>query len=219
MSKLFSAFTLAALFIFSLSSCSRDDRYNPYPPAPQKYTYDDEFDNNSNGWAFADAANQAYGVVSNGTFKFDYNDNASEAYYASKNIGFNYYNDFTLYTRIGSNNNMGLLFGYKENSQTYGYSFTIDYDGNYALYDEGGNGYGPNVQTIVAPNNSTGAGRANGDWNDLRLEQRGSRWLGFVNNIQVFDVPAQAMKGTNVGFVNVALTQGEADYLQVDWLQ
>lgn len=219
MSKLFSTFSLAALFMFTLSSCLRDDRYVPAPPQPQKYTYDDEFDNNNNNWNFVDQANMAYGVVSNGTFKFDYNDNLSEAYYVSKNIGFNYYSDFTLYTRIGSNNNMGLLFGYRENSQTYGYSFTIDYNGKYALYDEGGNGYGPNVQTLVAPSNSTGAGRGNGDWNDLRLEQRGTRWIGYVNNIQVFNIDAQKLVGTNVGFVNVSNTQGEADYLQVDWWQ
>lgn len=218
MSKIISAFTLATLFIFTLSSCVRDDRYDPYPPNPRQYTYADEFDNNSNGWAFADPANLAYGVVSNGTFKFDYNDDGSEAYYASKNIGFNYYNDFKLYTRIGSNNNMGLLFGYRDASETYGYSFTIDFNGNYALYDEGGNGYGPDVTTIVPPNNNTGAGRGNGDWNELRLEQRGGRWLGYVNNIEVFNVQARTIKGSNVGFVNIAFTQGEADYLQVDWL-
>lgn len=219
MSKIFSVFTLATLFVLTLSSCSRDDRYDPYPPPPQQYTYNDEFDNNNNGWNFSDQANMAYGVVSAGTFKFDYNDDLSEAYYVSKNIGFNYYNDFTIYTRIGSNNNMGLLFGYVENSETYGYSFTVDYNGNYALYDEGGNGYGPDVQTIVAPSNSTGAGVGNGNWNELRLEQRSGRWLGYVNNILVFNIAAQNMKGSNVGFVNVALTQGEADYLQVDWIQ
>ena len=218
MSKILSAFTLATLFIFTLASCRRD-RYDPYPPYQQKYTYADEFDNNSNGWAFADQANLAYGIVSEGTFKFDYNDDGSEAYYASKNIGFNYNNDFTLYTRIGSNNNMGLLFGYRDNSQTYGYSFTINAFGEYALYDEGGNGYGPDVQTIIAANNNTGAGRPNGDWNDLRLEQRGNRWLGYVNDILVFNIEAQTIRGSNVGFVNVAFTQGEADYLQVDWLQ
>ncbi len=161
MSKLFSVFTLATLFIFTLSSCSRDDRYDPHP-YPQQYTYSDEFDNNSNGWNFSDPVNLAYGVVSNGTFNFDYNDDGSEAYYASKNINFNPYNDFTLYTRIGSNNNMGLLFGYRDNSETYGYSFTVDFNGNYALYDEGGNGYGPDVQTLIAPNNNTGAGRETG---------------------------------------------------------
>ncbi len=88
--------------------------------------------------------------MSNGTFKFDYNDDLSEAYYVSKNIGFNPYNDFTIYTRIRSDNNIGLLFGYNGNSGSYGYSFTIDYDGYYALYDEGSNGYGPDIQTIAS---------------------------------------------------------------------
>lgn len=214
MRKLSTALMITSLALFS-ASCVRDDGPRPYP---QAYTYNDEFNNNSNGWSFADAPNNAYGVVSNGTFKFDYNDDFSEAYYVSKEIGFNPYNDFTIYTRIGSNNNMGLLFGYNSSVGSFGYSFTIDYDGYYALYDEGGNGYGTDIQTIVAPATNGNVNR-NGGWNELRLEQRGNRWLGYVNNTQVFNVPAQNLKGTNVGFVDVKLTQGEADYLQVDWLE
>lgn len=210
-----SALLIACIALFT-ASCVRDDGPGPYPPQP--YTYNEEFNNNNNGWSFADAANNAYGVVSNGTFKFDYNDDLSEAYYVSKDIGFNPYNDFTIYTRIGSDNNMGLLFGYNRSNGSFGYSFTIDYDGYYALYDEGGNGYGPDIQEIVAPATNPNVNR-NGDWNELRLEQRGNRWIGYVNNTQVFNVPAQGLRGTNVGFVDVKFTHGEADYLQVDWLE
>lgn len=212
MKRLFSVLGIAGLILFA-SSCVRDDG-----PQPQPYTYNEEFNSNNNNWSFADPANYAYGVVSNGTFKFDYNDNLTPAYYVSKNIGFNRYNDFTIYTRIGSNNNMGLLFGDNSSVGSYGYSFTIDYDGYYALYDEGGNGYGPDVQTIIEPSSNAYA-YGNGDFNELKLEQRGNRWIGYVNGYQVFNVPAQNLKGTNAGFVDVANTQGEADYLQVDWIQ
>lgn len=215
MKRLLSFCSILCLTLFA-SSCVRDN--GPQPYYPQAYTYVEEFDNNNNGWSFADPANFAYGVVSNGTFKFDYNDDLTEAYYVSKNIGFNRYSDFTIYTRIGSNNNMGLLFGDNSAAGSYGYSFTIDYDGYYALYDEGGNGYGPDVQAIVSPTTNAFA-YGNGAFNDLRLEQRGSRWIGYVNDHQVFNVPAQTLQGVNVGFVNVKNTQGEADYLQVDWIE
>ena len=113
---------------------------------------------------------------------------------------------------------MGLLFGYNGATNSFGYSFMIDYDGYYALYDEGGNGFGPDIQELVAPA-TNGNVFINGDYNELRLEQRGNRWIGFVNDVQVFNIEAQPLRGTSVGFVNVAFTQGEADYLQVDWLQ
>lgn len=215
MNKFIPIFGISVLSLFA-SSCVRDR--GPQPNIPQQYTYADEFENNNNGWGFADQTNMAYGVVSNGTYKFDYNDDFQEAYYVSKNIGFNPYNDFTIQTRIGSNNNMGLLFGDNSSINSFGYSFTVDYDGYYALYDEGGNGYGTEVQALVSPETNNYVNR-NGDWNELKLEQRGNRWIGYVNNVQVFNIQAQNLKGTNAGFVDVKQTQGEADYLQVDWIQ
>jgi hypothetical protein len=216
MRKLLSVLSISGLILF-VSSCRRDDGPGPYYP-PQQYTYTEEFNNNNNGWAFADPANLAYGVVSNGTYKFDYNDDLDVAYYVSKQIGFNPGYDFTIQTRIGSNNNMGLLFGDNSATGAYGYSFMVDVYGYYALYDEGGNGYGPNIQTLVAPATGNFV-NINGEWNDLRIEQRGQRWVGFVNNVQVFNIQAQNLNGTNVGFVDLPFTQGEADYLQVDWFQ
>lgn len=215
MRPIISILSIAGLSIFA-SSCVRDN--GPQPYVPQQYTYTEEFNNNSRGWAFEDPANLAYGEVSNGTYKFVYNDNLDQAYYVSKDIGFNRYNDFTIQTRIGSNNNMGLLFGDNSAAHAYGYSFTVDYDGYYALYDEGGNGYGGNITPIISPE-TNGYVKINGDWNELRLEQRGGRWIGYINNVQVFNIQAQNLKGTNVGFVDIPLTEGEADYLQVDWLQ
>ncbi len=200
-----------------LSSCIRDSGPQPHPPIRQ-YTFVDEFDDDQNRWGFADAANFAYGVVQNGVFIFDYNDDLSEAYYVSKDIGFNRYDDFTIYTRIASNNNMGLLFGYNSARNSYGYSFMVDRDGYFALYDEGGNGYGMEVTTLVPLQTNSQVYR-NGSYNELRLEQRGNRWIGYINNYQVFNIAAQPLMGTNVGFVDVAFTQGEADYLQVDWLE
>lgn len=206
----------ALLFV---SSCYPDKQRNPQPQYPvQEYVFDEEFNNDQNGWSFADPANLAYGVVSNGTFKFDYNDYLFEAYYVPKYFGFNADNDFSIEARIGSNNNMGVLFGYDDQKGAYGYSFTIDYDGYYALYDEGGNGYGADLTTLVEPETRNFV-RPNGDWNDVKIIQRGHQWIGYVNNIQVFTVQAQNIVGTGIGFVDVAQTQGEADYLEVHWYE
>jgi hypothetical protein len=113
---------------------------------------------------------------------------------------------------------MGLLFGYNDASGSYGYSFTVNYNGQYALYDEGGNGYGEDIFAIV-PLFTQGFVARNGNWNELRLEQRGRRWIGFINGNQVFDVAAQNLRSGSVGFVVEGNTQGEADYLQADWFE
>lgn len=199
-----------------MASCVRERVPEPY--YPQQYTFVDEFTDNRNGWQFDDPANYAYGDIYGGTFKFVYNDDLTEAYYISKNIGFNRNNDFTIQTRIGSNNNMGLLFGYNSQVNSYGYSFMIDYDGYYALYDEGGNGYGSDIEALT-PLVTGNFVNYNGDWNEIKFEQVGNRWIGSINGYQVFNIEAQRLKGSSVGFVNTAFTEGEADYLQVDWIE
>lgn len=113
---------------------------------------------------------------------------------------------------------MGILFGYDNQKGAYGYSFTIDYDGYYALYDEGGNGYGADLTTLVGPETGNFV-NPNGDWNQVKIVQSGNHWIGYVNNVQVFDIQAQNIVGTGVGFVDVAQTQGEADYLEVHWYE
>lgn len=209
-------FTSGILMSLIFSSCVRDN-IRPLPPPVREYAFIEDFNNDNRGWSFADPVHFAYGVVSNGTFKFDYNDDYPESYYVSRGFGFNPYNDFTISTKIGSNNNMGLLFGYDERNYSYGYTFTIDYDGYFALYDEGGNGYGPDIETLVEPQTNNRV-NINGNWNVLTIEQRGNRWIGYVNNYQVFNIAAQNFKGSGIGFMNVANTQGEADFIEAHWL-
>lgn len=208
--------SFAALFLFAFSSCRKDNYYYPQPqPNYQMVTYSDDYNNDDGNWGFSDNADDASGYVSNGTYKMFYDGVASEAYYISKDIDFNTNKDFTIQTRIGSDNNMGLLFGY-QGVGVYGYSFTVDYNGNFALYDEGGNGFGSDVQEVVQLSSGNFVNN-NGDWNDLRIEQRGNKWYGYINDVQVFNIDAQPLYGTNVGYVLVSNTAGEADYIQVDY--
>jgi hypothetical protein len=215
-----STWSLIAFVVLSVlvSSC-RKDHY--YPPAPEvrQYTFTDEFDDNYNNWNFSDPTYAAYAVIdeSKGTMTLGYLDDISEAYYFSQNIGFNHNDDFVLQTRIGSDNNMGMLFGHNT-SGAYGYSFTVDVDGYFAFYDEGGNGYGSDVVALV-PRQRASFVNAGGDWNDLKLEQRGSRWIGYINDRQVFNIEAQRVRSGSIGYVLMANTIGETDYLQVDWLE
>lgn len=208
---------LAAVLGFStlVVGCRRDN-IGPNQPHQQQYEFVDEFDDNRNDWNFADNVYDAYGVVSNGTFKFNFLDVNSPAYYIAKNIQFNPDKNFVLQTRIGSDNNMGLLFGYDANSGAYGYSFTVDYDGYYALWDEGGNGGSADITPIISSRTSNVV-YANGDWNELKLEQAGNNWIGYINGQQVFNVPAQYIVKGSVGFMVVGGTRGEADYLQANF--
>lgn len=211
--------TGAALLTLGLGSCTKNNYHGDnFGQRLVAHQYVDEFNNNSGRWNFADGNNLAYGVISDGTFKFDYNDNGAQAYYVSKDIVFNYTEDFSVETRIGSDNNFGLLIGYDIDNGSYGYSFTVDYDGNYALYDEGGNGYGSEITEIVAPAYSNAVNR-NGDWNVVRIDQVGNRWKGYVNNREVFNIPAENLSAGSVGFVCIPFTKGEADYIQADWYE
>ncbi len=112
---------------------------------------------------------------------------------------------------------MGLLFGYDDATGAYGYSFTISEDGQFALWDEGGNGNGnTDIVEIVRPTQSN-AVNPNGDWNDVLIEQVGNNWIGYVNDVKVFTVRASYIVKGSVGFVVVGDTRGEADYIQADF--
>jgi hypothetical protein len=211
---------LGSVFTLLASSCSFDyyGIDEPYNDGLIAYQYVDEFNNNSGNWAFTDIRNAAKGRISNGTFKFEYNDNRAQAYYVSKDIRFNPYYDFTVESRIGSDNNFGMLIGYDAATGRYGYSFTVSYDGKYAFYDEGGNGYGGEISEIVAPRYSSVVNDY-GDWNTVRVEQRNYKWIGYVNNTKVFTIPAQKLNVGSVGFVCIPYTKGEADYIEANWLE
>lgn len=215
MKRLFLYATLG--FSVLLGSC-RPAYVDPYPPGggQDTYTFIEDFDNNKQGWNFSDPAQDAYGVIANGTFSFNYLDPNGVAYYRSKDIRFNPDKDFVLQSRIGSDNNMGMLFGYDEASGAYGYSFTVSYDGYFALWDEGGNGGSADITPIVSPTLSS-AVRPNGDWNELSIEQVGNNWIGYINNTKVFTVRAPYIVKGSVGFVVMAQTRGEADYIQADF--
>lgn len=208
-------FVLAgAAILLTLSSCHKDNRLPDY----QQLTFIDEFNDDYNRWTFRDYENNAYGFINDGMFNMGYNDDLYDTYYISQDIGFNRYNDFTIQTGISSNKNIGLLFGYNSSTGANGYSFTIDYDGNFALYDEGGNGYGPDIAELV-PLSTAPFINGGGGWNDIVFKQVGSRWLGYINGNEVFNIQAQNLKAGSVGYLLTFFTQGESDYLQVDWLQ
>lgn len=191
---------------------------DPNPPNnnPNTYTFVDEFVDNRNDWNFSDQLNDAYGVISNGTFKFSFLDPNGLAYYRSKDIRFNPDKNFVLQTKMGSDNNMGLLFGFNEATGAYGYSFTISYDGYYALWDEGGNG-GPLDITSIVPATFSNAINGNGDWNEVKISQQGNNWIGYINGVKVFTVRASYLVKGSVGYVVVGNTRGEADWIQADF--
>lgn len=212
MKKILLLTTIAASFL--LSGCYKE-YVDPYPP-DNTYEFVDEFVDNRNDWNFADNVNDAYGVVSNGTFSFNYLDPNGVASYVAKNIQFNPDRNFVIQTRIGSDNNMGLLFGYDAASGAYGYSFTISVDGYLALYDEGGNGGSNDISAIVSPRTASYV-NGNGNWNEVKIEQSGNNWIGYVNGYRAFTVPARYIVKGSVGFVVVGNTRGEADYIQANY--
>ncbi|RQO30204.1 hypothetical protein DBR32_11530 [Taibaiella sp. KBW10] len=205
--------TIVAATTF-LASC-RKEYINPNP-TDNTYEFVDEFVDNRNDWNFADNLADAYGVIANGTFSFNYLDPNGTASYIAKNIQFNPDRNFVIQTRIGSDNNMGLLFGYDAGSRAYGYSFTISSDGYYALWDEGGNGGSTDITEIVSPRTASFV-NGNGNWNEVKIEQVGNTWIGYINGYKAFTVSARYIVKGSVGFVVVGNTRGEADYIQANY--
>lgn len=197
--------------LFLLSSCYRTDL--PSPPS-NRYYFTDDFNNNVNGWEFDDPLNYAYGWISGGTYKIEYLDDYFPAYYISQDFGFDVQDNFIIETRFGSDNEMGLLFGFDDRRGAYGYSINIDYDGYIRVFDEGGNGYGDEV-TEIYPSTRFSSIRRRGDWNTVRIEQRGNKWIVTVNGTRLFDMPAQNLRGRGVGYVLSSFTSGEVDYLDI----
>lgn len=203
-----------ALPVALLASSCHIHSNNPEPPIDDSYYFTEDFNNNKNGWSFDDPDNYAYGEISGGTYKMEYLDDYYPAYYISQDFPFNYNDNFIIEAKIGSDNEMGLLFGFDDRKGAYGYSINIDYDGNFRMFDEGGNGYGDEV-TEIYPLSTSSVVRDLGDWNTVRIEQYGSTWIVSINGYEVFTMPAQNIRGGGVGFVLAGFTQGEADYLDI----
>lgn len=199
--------------VLVISSCYRTNNPSP-PPVDDTYYFTEDFNNNTNGWEFDDPSNYAYGWISGGTYKIEYMDDYYPAYYISQDFNFNYNDDFIIEAKFGSDNEMGLLFGFDDRRGAYGYSINVDYDGNFRMFDEGGNGYGEDVEEIY-PLSTSPVVRDMGDWNVVRIEQYGGSWYISINGHDLFNMPAQNMRGGGVGFVLSPFTAGEVDYLDI----
>lgn len=208
---------LAIAGILFTSSCVKNEYYtvepDPQEPPPVEYAYvfDDNFDDNLNNWAFTDHYNAAYVSILNGWLKYTYLPPEEGTNTVAINTGAKLHRNFLIQTRMKSDNAMGLVFGVSEID--YGYSFFIDSEGFFALYKEGG--AGQSVQTILDWQSSDAIYKHG--WNDVEFEQIGNYWAGYINGIKVFELPAQYIDGSQIGFMVLASTTGYADYLTVQW--
>lgn len=210
--KLITTLFVVALGITSLSSCVKNEYYNTTPTQPTGYQhiFDDNFDYDSHNWSFSDPANDAYVSVGNGTLKYTYLPPTSGTNTIAVNTGLNTGGNFLIQTKIQSNNAMGITFGVSP--KEYGYSFFIDDNGYFAVYDEG------NANTAVKTlldwqyNSAIVSG-----WNSVELEQHNGYWTGYVNGKKVFEIGAQTLYGSQVGYIVTSGTTGYADYLTVQW--
>jgi hypothetical protein len=210
---------LSAVTVFTLftTSCVTKEYYvaepgTTTPPPPQyNYIFDDNFDNNVNNWAFADHNNAAFVTIAGSRLKYSYlppNDGSNTV---AINTGARLHRNFLIQSRIRSDYSMGIVFGVNNNN--YGYSFFIDNDGYYALYKEGDANTGLN--TII--NRQFSAAINPEGWNDVEFEQFGNYWTGYVNGTKLFEIPAQYIEGSKIGYIVLAGTTGYADYMTVQW--
>lgn len=206
------AFALIYLLVLgTLSSCIHTDYYEPTPtPVGYQYAFNDDFNNNANRWAFDDNGNDAHVAIVNGVLKYTYYPLNQGTNTVAVSTGLRMQRDFLIQTRVKSNNAIALVFGL--GGGEYGYSFFIDDQGYFAVYDEGNSRI--SAQALIDWTSST-AIRAG--WNDVELEQVGSNWIGYVNGARIFSLPSRTMYGDQCGFMVLNNTTGFAEYLTAKW--
>ena len=199
------------------SSCIERDNYavapnnnNYYNNTNTQYVFDEEFNGADNyGWNFTDAADSAYASITGGSYQYvDYSAVKSSMSFVA--TGANVQNNFTVTTRVKSNNQIALVFGASATSN--GYAFYIDTSGNYSLYQEGN---GVNASIPVIPYTQDTLYAHKNDWNILELDQTNGVWSAYINGTQVFTMAARSLSGPGFGYKILPGTTGYADYLTV----
>ncbi len=202
---------LAAVTLFS--SCVKNEYYNTNPnnnTTGYQYVFDDNFDYDAHNWSFSDPTHAAYVSIADGKLMYEYLPKESGTNTVAVNTGADLSRNFLIQTRIRSDYEMGLVFGVSNND--YGYSFFVDDQGYFAIYKEGS--ANTSVKTIIDWQKSSAIQPG---WNDVELEQKGNYWVGYINGTKVFEIEAQYISGSKIGFITMAGTTGYADYLTVQW--
>lgn len=209
--------SVLASSVLLVTSCVKNEYYTVDPAdqpveTPQyTYVFDDDFNNNINNWAFSDPQNAAFVTINNSNLKYTYLPANEGTNTVAINTGAKLHRNFLIQTRIRSDYAMGLVFGVSDFD--YGYSLFIDNDGYFALYKEGNAETG--VSTILDWQSSDAIYR--NAWNDVEFEQIGNYWIGYVNGVKIFEVPARYLDGSQVGYMVLSGTTGYADYVTVQW--
>ncbi|MBS1630755.1 MAG: hypothetical protein JST27_11935 [Bacteroidetes bacterium] len=206
---LFPALALIASLSFSGCVVYSDDYYDTTPA--YSHSFSDDFNTDRYGWGFTDRANDASVYFSNGRLHYDYHPANNGTNMVAVSTGMSSaVTRFDLQTRIHSNNAMALVWG--ASSSEYGYSFFIDSRGYFAVFDEG------NVSLPArAVVDWTRSGAVRDDWNDLELQANGSNWIGYINGVQVFQIPARTLYGSQIGYMVLANTNGDAEFIDLSW--
>jgi len=197
----------------SLTSCLVKADYTTAPAYNNNTyynVYDEEFNTDDPGWSFTDSRDSAYGDVAQGTYEL-VNYSRTRGQLVAVNTGANMQYDFSVQTKMQSNNTMAMVFG--ASSADNGYALYIDNQGYFALYNEGSAYYAPNTVIDWTFNNTI----IKGGWNNVQIVQYGNYWIGYINGTQVFKIPSQVLYGSQCGFKVLPGTTGYADYLEVKW--
>ncbi len=201
------------------ASCIQRNYYNANPNnnynhnhyTDSSYVYDEEFNGVDNYvWNFTDAADSAYaGVIDSGYQYVDYSSVKSNMTFVGTAV--NIADNFSVITRIKSNNMMGLIFG--ASSTSNGYAFYVDTAGYYSLYEEG---TGTTASIPVIPSTQDTLYALKKNWNVLEVDQANGVWTGYINGTQVFSMAARPLGGGSFGFKILPGTEGYAGYLKVN---
>jgi hypothetical protein len=218
--KLVKILVLAAIGM-SVASCIQRDNNNYNNAAPNNnyphnyiidssYSYNEEFNGRDNNlWAYTDPADSAYASVTDSGLQYvDYS--AVKSAMTTVYTGVNVADNFTVTTRVKSDNMIGLIFGASATSN--GYAFYIDTAGNYSIYQEG---VGSAASTAIVASAQDTLYALKDNWNTLEVQQANGTWTFSINGSQVTSMTARALSGNAFGYKILPGTIGYASYLKV----
>ncbi len=181
--------------------------------------YDDFYDN-SKDWAVRSSGDALMGI-SNGHYFFEHK---REKFSWVTNIGldesFDSNKDWTIEARIRhtagiKNNGYGILFGRRENN--YQVEFFIASTGYYLikrLYGEGNKSI-LNDKSSGSWTKCSYIRKNDYDYNTLKVIQKGSQWMFYINGTLVTTTSSYSWAGDRVGFVIYRNQRMEVDYISV----
>ena len=203
--KVITAFSIAIICLFLTINTSAQE---------QKVILNENFDNNSNGWAIADYPEGKFEMKS-GYYYFDHKMSGG-SWVNGVPVNMPMDTDWEIETSIKTIKSIplwtfGLVWG--RDNKGNGYEFTINKEGDYSLEKQ--ENYTPSNLSFQKWMKSDNVKKGNGVVNILKIVKKGEEMTFYINGKKEVSLPYQKFFGNIIGFKINRSQKIAVDYLTV----